>query len=174
MSQYFTAAILSPSGDIIRAVEPGDYGCDPSIGTHSRGDSPFHRAVETLLALDGGGRLVWGGDYDDTDDAVWCRVRDEHYVRFEGLIDPERCQPNTPLPLTISDTVHRYVCNRDRHEYLDKARMHTGIWGELRTPLPGLVAEGHDGRTFIGPWARQHIYITSLHPGNGWTDITRG
>lgn len=57
-------------------------------------------AVLTLLALDGGLRLVWAGDYADPDPGhqanLYFLVEDRHFVRFDGLV-ADGVAPNTPL-----------------------------------------------------------------------------
>ena len=68
MGQYFNPVIVDPTGRPLAALNPATYGAGPKLSTHTRADSPLMTAVEILLTLDGGARLVWAGDYEDPDD----------------------------------------------------------------------------------------------------------
>ena len=62
MGQYFIPTFLDAHGRIVRALNPSDYGSGDKIAGHSRADTRLMWAVEALLALDGGFRLVWAGE----------------------------------------------------------------------------------------------------------------
>ena len=161
------------AGRPLAAIDPAHYGSGLKLSVHTRADTALMTAVETLLALDGGARLVWAGDDDEPDidrpDLYWL-VEPHHFVRFAGLIDPTApVAANTDLPVTITDT-HRYLCNTDKKQYLDKARLPHDDYGIRRSPLPWLTAEG--GPTTRGrrtTWARDRIYLSAEHPGHTWT-----
>lgn len=174
MGEYYVAILLDGAGHITSAVNPTDYGCSERLGPHSRGDSPFLSAVETLLALDGGFRLVWAGDYADNepghDTNLYWAIQDHQFIRFEGLVDIEMgIEPNTPRPPLPLDR-YRYVCNTDRHEYFDKLTLSIDDRNERRHILPALTSHG---RTGSGPWARDRIYLTDRYPGSSWTPVPR-
>lgn len=176
MGQYFIPVIIDPAGRPIRAIAPTDYGSGQKLSTHTRADTPLMTAVETLLTLDGGARLVWAGDDDTPDDgqpALYWLVEPQHFVRFAGLIDPhEPITANAEPPVTITATSHRYICNPDKHQYIDKNRLGIDDHGVRRSPLPWLTAEG--GPTTRGrhtSWARDRIYLTPTHPGADCTEV---
>lgn len=121
MGQYFNPVIVDPTGRPLAALNPATYGAGPKLSTHTRADCPLMAAVEILLTLDGGARLVWAGDYEDPDDdqdALYWLVEPQHFVRFAGLIDPdEPVTPNAEAPTALP--AHRYICNADKRQYLD-------------------------------------------------------
>lgn len=172
MGQYFIATFLDHAGQITRAVHPCDYGSGQKLAGHTREGTPFLTAVETLLALDGGSRLVWAGDYADEEPGreanLYFLIQERQFIRFEGLIDPtENIQPNTPRP-PVSPGSHTYVCNADKHEYFEKLTLPVDDRGDQRNPLPTFTAHGHG---FTGPWARDRIYVTATHPDPSWMKV---
>lgn len=174
MGEYYVATLLDSAGRITRAVNPVDYGCSERLGPHSQDATPFLIAVETLLALDGGSRLVWAGDYaanePGLDTNLFWAIEDHQFIRFEGLVDDELgVQANTPRP-PLSLAPYRYVCNAERHEYFDKHTLAIDHRNERRNILPALTSHG---RTGSGPWARDRIYLTDRHPGPTWTPVPR-
>lgn len=173
MGQYFNPVIVDPTGQPLRALNPADYGTGLKLSTHTRADSALMAAVETLLALDGGARLVWAGDEDTADDGqpgLYWRIEPHHFVRFAGLIDPD--EPVTPNAEAPAPTAHRYLCNADKRQYLDKDHLGTDDYGFRRSPLPWLTAEGATAtRGRHTTWARDRIYLASTHPGPTWTEV---
>lgn len=172
MGEYYIATLLDTAGRITRAVHPADYGISERLGAQTREGTPFLVAVETLLALDGGSRLVWAGDYaakePGLDTNLYWAIQPHQFVRFEGLIDPEAgVAANTPRP-PVRLGVHTYVCNADRREYFDKRTLPRDDYEQPRNMLPTLTAHGH-GRP--GPWTRDRIYTTETHPGDRWTKV---
>lgn len=174
MGEYYIATLLDSAGHITRAVNPTHYGSSERLGPHSRGATPFLIAVETLLALDGGSRLVWAGDYADNepghDTNLYWAIQDHQFIRFEGLIDPDAgAEPNMPRP-AVELASHFYVCNADKRQYFDKRIETVDRHGEPYSQLPSLTAEG--GK-FTGPWARDRIYLThTQQAARGWMKIT--
>lgn len=173
MGEYYIATFLDQAGRITRAVHPADYGLGERLGVQTREGTPFLLAVETLLALDGGSRLVWAGDYAPTepghDTNLYWAIQPHQFVRFEGLIDPTAdITANTPRPALRLGT-HTYVCNIDRREYFDKRELPRDDYEQHRNMLPALTAHGH-GRP--ERWARDRIYITDTHPDHTWTKIS--
>lgn len=57
-------------------------------------------------------------------------------MRFAGLIDPD--VPVTPNAEPPSPAAHRYLCNADKCQYLDKAHLGIDDYGIRRSPLPCL------------------------------------
>lgn len=174
MGEYFNPVIVDPAGRPLAALNPATYGTGLKLSTHTRADSPLMTAVEILLTLDGGARLVWAGDYEDPDDdqdALYWLVEPQHFVCFAGLIDSdEPVTPNAEVPATLP--AHRFICNPDKRQYLDKDHFGVDDHGIRRSPLPWLTAEGglatHRRHT---TWARDRIYLTNTHPGPAWTEV---
>jgi hypothetical protein len=172
MGEYYIATLLDRASRITRAVHPADYGISERLGAQTREGTPFLVAVEILLGLDGGARLVWAGDYaarePGHDTNLYWAIQPHQFVRFEGLIDPDAdITANTPRP-TVPLGAHIYVCNADRHEYFDKRSLPMDDYEQPRNMLPALTAHGH-GRP--GRWARNRIYLTETHPGDTWTKV---
>lgn len=132
MGEYLTPIFLNTAGHIVCALDPADYGSGLKLAGHTRADAPLMSAVLTLLALDGGLRLVWAGDYADPDPGhqanLYLLVKDRHFVRFDGLF-ADGVAPNTPLGQAAASTAGGYLCNLDKREYL----AHT----DLRVDPPG-------------------------------------
>jgi hypothetical protein len=176
VGQYFTPVILDTQDRITRAVAPRDYGSGDKLAGHTRADAPFMTAVETMLALDGGARLVWAGDEHDShphQPSLYHLVEPQHFVRFAGLVDLEEAiTPNAERPIIVTTASHPYICNADKGEYIDKHRLLIDDYGNRRTPLPALTAEsGWASNRLVGSWARDRIYLSVNHPGDGWTQV---
>ena len=92
MGQYFIPTFLDAHGRIVRALNPSDYGSGDKIAGHSRADTPLMCAVEALLALDGGFRVVWAGEYADDEADQTANL----YWLSEAA--PLRSVPRTHLP----------------------------------------------------------------------------
>ena len=149
MGQYFTPVFLNSAGAIVHALNPADYGSGDKLYGHSRADTRLMYAVQTLLALDGGLRLVWAGD----------------------CADPE---PNVTLPQGRKPGVFGYVCNADKRQYIENLTLAIDDTGWRRTPLPILTAEGGlaTPAARVGSWARDRIYYSERSPGVGWTAVS--
>lgn len=175
MGEYFTPTFLNTAGHIVCALDPADYGSGLKLAGHTRADAPLMSAVLTLLALDGGLRLVWAGDCADPDPghqaALYFLVEDRHFVRFDGLV-AEGVAPNTPLGQAAAATAGGYLCNLDKREYLAHTDLRADHTGWRRTPLPSLTAESErttpNSQNF-GAWARDRLHYRLSHPGPGWT-----
>ena len=135
MGQYFNPVIVDPTGRPLAALNPATYGAGPKLSTHTRADSPLMTAVEILLTLDGGARLVWAGDYEDPDDdqdALYWLVEPQHFVCFAGLIDPdEPVTPNAEAPAALP--AHRCICKTTEW------KKHVPSIGTRATLLPALA-----------------------------------
>jgi len=101
MGQYFTPVFLNTDDAIVAALNPGDYGSGDKLFGHTRADTRLIYAVQTVLALDGGLRLVWAGDYAPEEPGrsanLYFLTEDRHFLRFAGLVNDE-LTPNTALP----------------------------------------------------------------------------
>jgi hypothetical protein len=167
MGQYFIPTFLDHAGRITRAINPRDYGSADKLAGHTREGTPLLAAVETLLALDGGSRLVWAGDYADNepgrDANLYFLIEPHQFVRFEGLIDPEaEIEPNTPRP-PVQLGFHTYVCNADprvfrqahpAHRRLRAPAKHAARVDCSRSPTPTPPRRGPNcpacsGRNFL-------------------------
>jgi len=180
MGQYFTPTIIDSAGRVTAALDPSDYGCGLKLHGHTRYNTTLMRAVELLLAADGGGRLVWAGDYAEDDPAtgtnLYFAAQPRHFVRFAGLVDDVGDAGTTAVPGGAAPAM-RFVVNADRREYLDNHQLLTDSDGYRRTPLPALTCEGsgapYDDFT-MGRWARQRIYTTTTAPGCDHRLLTSG
>lgn len=175
MGEYFTPIFLNTAGQIVCALDPADYGSGLKLAGHTRADTPLMCAVMTLLALDGGLRLVWAGDYADPEPGHQANlhflVEDRHFVRFDGLV-AERVAPNRPLPATASSRCDGYLCNLDKRQYIDHADLRVDDTGWRRTLLPTLTVESERATPNpqnFGAWARDRLHHRHNHPGPGWT-----
>ena len=176
MGQYFTPTFLNTAGQIVAALNPEEYGSGLKLFGHTRADNRLMFAVQTVLSLDGGLRLAWAGDYAEPepgqDANLYFLIEDRHFVRFEGLVCPD-VEPNRELPQTKAG-IFGYLCNSDKHEYIENLTLQLDVDGCRRTPLPLLTAEygtpefGASTRD-LGSWARDRIYYTETSPGLDWT-----
>ena len=174
MGTYFTPVTIDAAHNVVRAINTRDYGSGDKLAGHTRADAPLMTAVETLLALDGGARLVWAGDYNGDDGAdLYFSVEEHHFVRFAGLIDPdEDLTPNAQRPVLVTAASHPYICNAGKCQYIDKRTLPVDDYGQRRNPLPALTAEG--GRAYnslVDSWARDRIYLSAHPPGHTWTEV---
>jgi hypothetical protein len=134
-------------------------------------------AVETLLALDGGARLVWAGDEHEPppgQPSLYHLVEPRHFVRFAGLVvhGYSGIAPNAERPVIITATSHPYICNPAKAEYIHKHHLPVDHYGVRRNPLPALTAEGgHHSNRLVGSWARDRIHVSSTNPGPGCTEV---
>ena len=187
MGQYFTPTIIDAAGRVTAALDPSDYGSGLKLFGHTRYDTNLMRAVELLLAADGGARLVWAGDYAEDDPAtgtnLYFAAQPRHFVRFAGLVE-DRDTATTAVPGgALSGTrwgtgpAMRFVVNADRREYLDNHQLLADSDGDRRTPLPILTCEG-SGAPYsdftMGRWARQRIYLTATPPAADYRLLTSG
>jgi hypothetical protein len=178
MGERFTPTFLSTTGDIVCALNPEDYGCGLKLHGHSRADTRLLYAVQTVLALDGGLRLVWAGDYAEAEPGreanLYFLIEERQFLRFDRLVFPG-VEPNTVLPQGSKPGVFGYVCNADKNQYVENLTLAIDDTGWRRTPLPRLTAEcaapfeGEAGD--LGRWARDRIYYTQHNPGPDWTAV---
>lgn len=176
MGEYFTPTFLNTAGQIVAALDPGDYGSGLKLAGHTRTETRLMHAVLTLLALDGGLRVVWAGDYADDepghDANLYFLIEDRHFVRFAGLVTPD-ITPNKPLPQGRRIVPSAgYICNFDKRQYIDNAALPVDHSGSRRSPLPSLAVESE--RTTpnpqnFGAWARDRLHYQFHHPGPGWS-----
>ena len=169
MGQYFTPTFLDSSGRIVAAFNPDDYGSGLKLFGHSRADTPLMWAVEAMLSLDGGMKVVWAGDYAAEEPCgtnLYFLAADPQFVRFAGLILDD-VEPTTALPPRfITSDNSGYFCNADKREFIDKADLPVDDWAVRRSPLPNLTAEGGPG--YVGRWARDRIFVSHQEPPADW------
>lgn len=168
MGQYFRAVLLDSGNRVVRAVDPDDYGQGIKFGASMLADSPTMTAVEYLLSLDGGARLVWAGDYaDDTAGSnLYFSVEPSQLVRYAGMANG--VESNTANP-NVAEDRRRYICNADSRQFFDKGTLPRDNYGNRLSPLSRLTVEA--GGFDTGPWARQRVYVTGTHPGSGFSQI---
>ncbi|OBJ86075.1 hypothetical protein [Mycobacterium asiaticum] len=175
MGQYFTPTFLNTTNQIIAALDPCEYGSGLKLAGHTRAHTPLMSAVQALLALDGGMRLVWAGDCADPDghDAnVYFGVQERHFVRFAGLVEPD-VEANAPAPQSNPGALG-YVCNLDKHVYIDNRALPLDDYGWQRTPLPLLTADAGEppsSPATFGSWARGRIVCSNRCPDASWTAL---
>ncbi len=178
MGQYFTPIFLNTAGTIVHALDPTDYGSGRKLAGHTRADTALMYAVQTLLALDGGLRLVWAGDYADPEPggaaSLYRLTEPRHFRRLDGLVAGD-VEPNITLPPGPRPGAFGYVCNPDKRQYIENLTLPIDETGWRRTPLPRLTADGGPwcGADEPATWARDRIYYSQRLPGDGgWTPIT--
>lgn len=178
MGQYFTPIFLNTAGTIVHALDPTDYGSGRKLAGHTRADTALMYAVQTLLALDGGLRLVWAGDYADPEPggaaSLYRLTEPRHFRRLDGLVAGD-VEPNIILPPGPRPGAFGYVCNPDKRQYIENLTLPIDETGWRRTPLPRLTADGGPwcGADEPATWARDRIYYSQRLPGDGgWTPIT--
>lgn len=181
MGQYFRPVLIDHNNRPVIALHPYDYAAGDKLLGHTRADTALLRAVETLLLLDGGGRLVWAGDHDEPTDGslgLYWAVQPHHFVRLPGLAEPPHNTDNhhltngTTTDWPLPQPTGRWILNPTRREYIDKHRTYTDTTGVRRNPLPQLTAEGGPATGRIGSWARHRIHLTNTAPPIGWTSVT--
>lgn len=157
MGQYFRAVFVDDHNQVLRAVDPDDYDLGIKFGASMMADSPAMTAVESLLALDGGGRLVWAGDYapETFGPNLYFSVQPDHLV---GQSTPR-----------ISEDARRFLCNADSGEFIDRSTLPSDNYGNRISPLSTLTVEAGGFQT--GPWARKRLYASGAHPGGSWIEI---
>ena len=176
MGQYFTPIFLNSTATIVHALDPTDYGSGRKLAGHTRADTRLMYAVQALLALDGGLRLVWAGDYGDPQPgrgANFYRLTEpEHLRRFEGLVLDD-VEPNATLAASVTPRAFGYVCNPSKRQYIENLTLPVDDTGWRRTPLPWLTADGgpYSGADRVSTWASDRIYYSRHPPGAGWTVV---
>lgn len=141
---------------------------------HSWSKNSFVSLVErTLVGYPK--RLVWAGDYADsevgTDDNIYdmCREKFEHLQH-----------PDTQEAKMLER--HPYLVNHSKMEYVDK-RETPDRDGWAIHPLPLLTCEGNNrgggdyrggggNQALVGAWARDLISVERLKPGKSFKKIT--
>jgi hypothetical protein len=98
--QKVASLSCAAAGRVTAALDPSEYGCGLKLHGHTRYDTNLMRAVELLLAADGGGRLVWAGDYAEDDPAtgtnLYFAAEPRHFVRFAGLVEDRDTATTAP------------------------------------------------------------------------------
>ena len=180
MGQYFTPTFLNTDGEIVGALNPEDYGSGLKLAGHTRADTRLMYAVQTVLALDGGLRLSWAGDYAEPEPGhranLYFLIEDHHFLRFDGLVCPG-VEPNKALP-HARPGVFGYLCNLDKQQYIENLTLAIDADGWRRTPLPLLTAEygqpHADAGHHLGTWARDRLYCSENRPAPDWAPAPVG
>jgi hypothetical protein len=186
MGQYYLPIILSDDGKPNQWFSSHEYGNGLKLMEHSWLENDLVAAVEALLVLDGARRIVWAGDYADSEpggDTLFNMCAGDP-VRFDckalnsaSYLEPVK--PNAGKPIEVSTTSHPFIVNMDKHEYVDKREVPASRWGIIH-PLPLLTCEGN-GRgggdyrgdwQHVGRWARDHIAVTTQAERFGKLDVT--
>lgn len=169
MGQYFAPVIIDQRENptVMWWFKPHVYGSGQKLMEHSYVGNGFVRAVETILRLDGGLRVVWAGDYADEEPDgrnLWkqrLRGTEEDFSRCvvvpSGVQAPyagyeERLSRIVAaghvvdVPLAGDDEC-RYVLNVDTRQYVDTTRAPLDdpeSWDARVHPLPLLTCEGNN------------------------------
>lgn len=169
MGQYYAPVIIDQPENptVMWWFNANIYGNGLKLMEHSYVGNGFVRAVETILRLDGALRLVWAGDYADTEPDgrnLWKQTRhgnegdysrsvvvpggvqalyEGHKETLNGLVAASHV---VDVPLA-SDEECRYVLNVDTRQYVDTARAPLDdpeFWDARIHPLPLLTCEGNN------------------------------
>lgn len=169
MGQYYKPIIVSHTKKTILGYwEAFKTMNGRKLMEHSYIGNSLCNCVENYLYNNGGGRVVWAGDYADADKGKKSNLYElaEELKKTEFAYD---CKENDKI---------RYLVNDDKNEYID-------LWnvlsiGELTIhPLPLLTAEGngqgsgdYDGldMKYVGSWARNFIRVM---PNGSYADLEK-
>jgi hypothetical protein len=172
MGQGYNAIILDESGNIIRTwINPHNYNNGYKLMEHSYIGNNFVSVVEFLLSPEGmfyKSRLVWAGDYADTE-----LTSDDDNNLYHMSFDLGG-RESVGLPKADTST-YRYIVNHTKKLYVDK---NLEFSGNIH-PLPLLTAEGNGrgggdysgaSEDLVGTWARDVISVEKDLPA-GFTEL---
>lgn len=137
-----------------------------------------------LLALKSPQRIVWAGDYANSEpDGVTIYQKcflmenggedgDDSELLAEGKVKVIEKKPESILYGHIAELdLHPYIVNHTKKQYVDKNAIPPNELGEYFHPLPLLTCEGNgagggdfmedDPEDLVGSWARDYISLES-------------
>ena len=173
MGQYYKGVILkNDKKTIVGYVYAHDYNCGLKLTEHSYIDNPVVNVVLNYLKENGGGRVVWAGDYADAEPVkipkeqakemwrnmvannqiessfaeFWAKNPNVFKRNERGEYDGDnlytKAEKKPKLTSSANDTAIRFLINTDKMQFVD-------LWdvpcvnGQRVHPLPLLTAEGN-------------------------------
>lgn len=166
MGQYYIPQIYKATEEpecfrdnLLATFVSHDFGNGSKLMEHSYVGNGFVKAVLDYIRNVGEVRLVWAGDYADSEpgstDNLYCLYGDVLNVK-----GPKKTKRNP-----------RYILNWSKNEFVSVFKSPKDEYGWRIHPLPLLTCEGNgrgggdycseNGEDFIGRWARDIISVTS-------------
>lgn len=173
MGQYYKGLILkNDKKTIVGYVHAHDYNCGLKLMEHSYIGNPVVNVVLNYLTENGGGRVVWAGDYADAEPVkipkeqakemwrnmvansqtetsfaeFWAKNPNVFKRNEQGEYDGDnlytKAEKKPKLTSSAKDTEIRFLINTDKMQFVD-------LWdvpcvnGQRVHPLPILTAEGN-------------------------------
>lgn len=177
MGQYYTPTVIKSetrkvksSHDVEAWFYPHSYGEGLKLMEHSYKGGSLVNAVRNWLIDNGGGNLVWAGDYADEEAKgkpnIYTISNDEG-IRETDYTDEDRAG-------------YHFYNNHDKHEFVDLDKcLSKNEWSSVIDPLPILTCEGNgrgsgdyegSSMALVGTWARDFI-TCSMAPTEGYKEI---
>lgn len=173
MGQYYVAVFTNEKKDkVLHSLDPYHYGCNGcKLMEHSYLRNDFVAAVVNFLVKNGGGNLVWAGDYAD-------EVPGREYNLYSYACEGEGEQVKGES-MEIPDV--RFFLNEDKKEFIDLWGMRS-VGNPIIHPLPLLCVDGNGrgggdyegvGMDFVGSWAGDFITARMSNEGipEGYKEI---
>jgi len=175
MGQYYTPTIIKERG---RLVGKGnikawfyshDYDNGLKLMEHSYKGNNFVNAVRNWLIDNGGGNLVWAGDYADYEEGK--------EVNLAAIAEGSGAMAS---PSDEDRPKYHYYNNHDKHEFVDLDKCPKDRFGYVIEPLPLLTAEGNgrgggdyrgNNLFLVGSWSRDFI-TCDTKPIDGYEELT--
>jgi hypothetical protein len=181
MGQYYKPILLeekSGENEVIKCwMYSHEYNNGLKLMEHSWLGNEFVTTFESLLA-ETPQRVVWAGDYADTEPNQKYYVEDKEYdANLYSLCDQtKKVNPNK------QSKIYRYLINHSKGVYVDKNKIPVGdTWTDHKTnktyssqihPLPLLTCEGNGNgggdyrgdSDIVGTWARDIISVSTKKP----------
>lgn len=172
MGQYYKIVFLDSESRPSYVIDPSLFGYGLKLMEHSDLQSEVVNAVETFLR--DGGRIVWAGDYADTEPVI--ETGDAYGLEGQNLYfltdSMQAYDPHCSNAVNFEMMPETYLINHTKNEYVHVIKNSEGPTGPH--PLVLLTAEGN-GRgsgdyphenEYIGRWARDFISVSLERPGH--------
>ncbi len=180
MGQYYKPISI----DKMQFVNSHDYSNGLKLMEHSWIGNDFVAVVERLIAKGGkwfGDRIVWAGDYADTEPD-----HDEGENLYH-LVGENKIKPN-PVK-NNGNPEFRFIVNMDKKVFVDLKKVPMSdsytdengkVWPYHIHPLPLLTCEGNgrgggdfcgNEKNLVGVWARDRITAQNELPEDRYTEL---
>ena len=165
MGQYYKPIILAENKKTVKQyLSPYSYSNGAKLMEHSWIKNDLVRAFENLIEGNPQ-RVVWAGDYADTD-------KNRKTNLYERAKDKLEVKPIVPK------FIGKFVVNHTTKEFVNKTKVPKDTDGWQIHPLPILTCEGNgrgggdlnEESELIGLWARDVISIEKKAP-KGFTEV---